>query len=189
MKKKLICLGFILLLTGCGENTDTLKCNSTTTTNGLTSNVTYDIKYDDNNDNVKYVTITYKYTQDQYTTTDITDGVGTGTDGTTEDDDVNEDDGIVDGAVGEAIDDGISAITETILDIAGLKTVHQNQMTTYENIEGFSYDIERDTDDEYKIVYKIDLEKISDSDLSTFNIDKNITNLQSTYENQGYTCS
>lgn len=187
MKKILICLGIMLLVSGCGETTENLKCSSTTTSNGLTTDITYDIDYQDTD--VKYVTITYKYNQDLNTTQDDIDGVGTGTDGTTEDDDVNEDDGIVDGAVGSAIDEGVDAVKDTILDIAGIRTTYENQMATYDNIEGFSYNVDEDTDQAYTVVYKIDLEKISDTDLATFNIDRNLDTLKTTYQNIGYTCS
>lgn len=186
MKKILICLGIMLLITGCGETTDNLKCNSTTTANGLTTDITYDIDYNDKD--VKYVTITYKYKQDTNTTNNDVDGVGTGTDGTTEDKDVNEDNGIVDGAVGDAIDEGVDAVTDTILDIAGIKTTYENQMSNYDNIEGFSYDVDKDTDEEYTVVYKIDLDKISDTDLARFNVDRDFDTLKTTYQDLGYTC-
>ena len=188
MKKVILSLGIILLMSGCGENMTTMKCENTSTTNGLTSSIEYKIDYDDNDDNVKYVTITYKYNQNANTTEDQTDGVGTGTDGTTEDNDVNEKDGIVDGVVGDAIDEGVDAVTDTILDIAGLRSAFENQMSTYDNIEGFSYDVERNTDNEYTVVYKIDFDKIADNDLVTFNLDRDLSTLQTTYENQGYTC-
>jgi len=186
MKKILICLGITLLISGCGETTDSLQCNSRTTANGLTTDVTYDIDYDE--DTVRYVTITYNYKQDEYTTEDNLDGVGTGTDGTTQDDDVNENDGIVDGVVGETIDEGVGAVTDTILDIAGIRTNFQNQMTVFDNVKGLTYSVDRDTDNEYTVVYKIDLDEINDSDLARFNIDRNLTNTRATYENQGYTC-
>lgn len=186
MKKILICLSIMLLISGCGENQESLQCNLVSTNNGLTSDVTYDIEYDE--DTVRYVTITYDYRQDENTTEDNLDGVGTGTDGTTQDDDVNEDDGIVDGVVGDTIDEGVGVVTDTILDIAGIKTNFQNQMTAFDNVEGLTYTIDRDTNNEYTVVYKIDLEKITDTDLAGFNIDRNLTNTRATYENLGYTC-
>ena len=186
MKKVLVCLGIMLLISGCGETTETLKCNSTTTANGLTTEITYDIEHND--EDVKYVTITYNYKQDEYTTNDEPDGVGTGTDGTTEDDDVNENDDVVDGAVGDAIVEGTDAVTDAILDIAGIKTTYENQLSTYDNIEGFSYTVDKDTDNEYTVVYKIDMDKISDTDLARFNVARDFTTMQTTYEDQGYTC-
>jgi len=188
MKKIILSLSIIFLMSGCGEKMNTMKCESTTTANGLTSSIEYKIDYDENNDDVKYVTITYKYNQNNNTNTSPTDGVGTGTDGTTEDNDVNEDDGIVDGAVGDALDEGVDAVTDTILDIAGLRTTFENQMSSYENIEGFTYDVKRDTSNEYTVVYTIDFNKIQDNDLTTFNLDRDLSTLQTTYENQGYTC-
>ena len=187
MKKLLICLGITLLLSGCGETNESLQCNQSITANGLTTNTTYDIEYDEN-DTVKYVTITYEYTEDQYTTKNNLDGVGTDTDGTTEDDDINENDGIVDGVVGAAIDEGVEAVTDTILDIAGIKNNYEQQLAEYDDIEGFSYTVDRNLDNEYTIVYKIDLDKISDTDLARFNINENLKNTRTTYESQGYTC-
>lgn len=186
MKKILVCLGITLLLSGCGETTDSLQCKQSITANGLTTNTTYNIDYDE--DDVEYVTITYNYSQDEYTTEDNMDGVGTGTDGTTEDDDINENDGIVDGVVGDTIDEGVETITETILDIAGIKNNYEQQLTAYNDIEGFDYTVDRDLENEYTVVYKIDLNKINDTDLQRFNIDRNLTNLRTTYETQGYTC-
>ena len=59
---------------------------------------------------------------------------------------------------------------------------------SYENIEGFTYDVKRNTDNEYTVVYTIDFDKIQDNDLTTFNLDRDLSTLQTTYENQGYTC-
>ena len=188
MKKILLCLGIVFLISGCGEQEKMLTCTSNTETNGLTSNTTYEIQYDDKDESVKYVTITYKYNQNTNTTNDNIDGVGTGTDGTTEDNDENENDGVVDGVVGDAIDDGVDTITDTIMDITGIRTRMTNNLDMYRDIEGFDYDVQTDTENSYTVVYKIDLDKIQDSDLSTFNIDRNLTNLQTTYENLGYTC-
>ena len=79
-------------------------------------------------------------------------------------------------------------ITETILDIAGIKNNYEQQLTAYNDIEGFDYTVDRDLENEYTVVYKIDLNKINDTDLQRFNIDRNLTNLRTTYETQGYTC-
>ena len=188
MKKVFLNLCIILLMSGCGEEMKTMKCETKSITNGLTSSIAYKIDYDDNEDNVKYVTITYKYNQKINTTEDQLDGVGTGTDGTTEDNDVNEKDGIVDGVVGSAVDKGIDTVTDTILDIAGLRSEFESQISSYENIKGFTYDVQRNTDNEYTVVYKIDFDEIGDNDLATFNLDRDLSTLQTTYENQGYTC-
>jgi len=186
MKKILVFLGITLLLSGCGETTESLQCKQSITANGLTTNTTYDIDYE--NDDIKYVTITYNYKQDEYTTRNNLDGVGTGTDGTTQDDDVNENDGIVDGVVGDAVDEGVETITDTILDIAGIKNNYEQQLTMYDDLEGFDYKVDRNLENEYTVVYKIDLDKIDDTDLTTFNIDRNLKNTRTTYEDQGYVC-
>ena len=52
----------------------------------------------------------------------------------------------------------------------------------------FDYNVETDTDNEYTIVYEIDLEEIDDTNLARFNIDRNLTNTRTTYEDLGYTC-
>jgi hypothetical protein len=199
MKKLLIGLSVLFLISGCGENNEKLTCTSTNTTNGMTTDTKYDIEYKD--DKVKYVTITYDYKQDNTTTdtnttdnTNDTDGVNADTDGTTNDNDDNNDgattsDEVIDGAVGDTIDGVVDGVTNTILDIAGIKSTYDNQITSYKDIEGFSYEVKEDTDDEYKIVYKIDLDKISDSDLTRFNLDRDLTTVKSNYEDSGYTCS
>lgn len=86
--KKLLAFTLVLALsTGCSlTSNEKLSCSSTTSANGLTATTTYDIEYKD--DDIKNVKITYKYDQDAQTP-----GVGTGTDGTTDDDtDVTSDD-------------------------------------------------------------------------------------------------
>ena len=40
----------------------------------------------------------------------------------------------------------------------------------------------------YRVVYKIDFDKISDSDLTRFNVDRNFDNIRTSYEDLGYTC-
>ena len=188
MKKIILCLGIMFLISGCNGATNRMKCNSTTTTAGLTTDTTYEIDYKDKD--VKYVKITYKYNQENANVS-ATDGVGTGTDGTTRDRESNTSDknDVVGGAVGSTVDEGIDAVTDTILDIAGIKTRQEQLLQGYNNITGFSYDIkDKDNDNEYTVIYKIDLTKINDTDLARFNIDRNIDTLKTTYENQGYTC-
>jgi hypothetical protein len=201
MKKIILCLGIMFLISGCNGATNNMKCNSTTTTAGLTTDTTYEIDYKDKD--VKYVKITYKYNQENANTS-TTDGVGTGTDGTTRDrtsdtsstsatsdttSTTSDKNDVVGGVVGSAVDDGIDAVTDTILDIAGIKTRQEQLLQGYNNITGFSYDVkDKDNDNEYTVIYKIDLTKISDTDLARFNIDRNIDILKTTYENQGYTC-
>ena len=192
MKKIILCLGIMFLISGCNGATNRMKCNSTTTTAGLTTDTTYEIDYKDKD--VKYVKITYKYNQENANVS-ATDGVGTGTDGTTRDRESNttsttsDKNDVVGGAVGSTVDEGIDSVTDTILDIAGIKTRQEQLLQGYNNITGFSYDIkDKDNDNEYTVIYKIDLTKINDTDLARFNIDRNIDTLKTTYENQGYTC-
>jgi len=197
MKKILLCLGIIVLLTGCGKEEQMMTCTRENTTNGLTSGTEYLVTYTD--DEVSHVRITYNYNQDTKT-----DGVGTGTDGTTEDgkeatnekdkdsvdgviEDNDDNDGIVDGIVGDAADMVIGGIYNTILDISGLKDRHTSDMNTT-NIEGFTSSVENNTNTSYKVVYNLDLTKISDDDINRFNVDRSYTTLRNNYTNQGLTC-
>lgn len=197
MKKLLIVLSVLFLMSGCEANTtDTLSCSSTTVTNGVTTKTTYDIDY--MNDDVKYVTITYDYSQDNVSnnTSDdnnTMDGLNADTDGISEDDsnDNNqalESDDVVDGVVGDVIDGTVNGVTETILDLAGIKNRYENQLTTYDNIEGFSYRVDVNSDTEYKVIYEIDMDKISDDDLTRFNVTRDFSDIQDDYEGSGYTC-
>ena len=103
MKKVLLIIAVIAVLSGCGTN-DSLTCTTENTLGNISSSTTYKIDY--RNNDVKMMTVTYEYKDGH------TDGVGTGTDGTTEDDDANnEADGIIDGVVGEALDDVVTGIT------------------------------------------------------------------------------
>lgn len=187
--------GVSLLLSGCGTN-EMLTCTDEVTANGMTTMTRYDIEYKDND--VKHLKITYHYTQDE-----TVDGVGTGTDGSASDgtdtnnDDIagdvdsnesNDNDDIVDGAVGDAIDSATNTVTDTILDLSGIRNRFNNQLNTYNNIEGFSSNVQTDSDNEYKIVYDIDYGTISDSDLTLFNASRDLDTLRSNYESQGLTC-
>ena len=188
MKKVLIALSVLFIMSGCDEKTDTLSCTSTTTANGMTTNTTYDVDYVD--DDVKYVTITYDYSQDG--NTDDTDGMNADTDGLDETDNNNnnnlDSDDVIDGVVGDAIDETVEGVTETILDIAGIKNRYENQLTNLDNIEGFSYEVDMDNNTEYKIIYKIDMDKISDTDLANFNAVRSLSEIRTNYEGLGYTC-
>lgn len=201
--------GVSLLLSGCGTN-NMLTCTDEVNANGMTTKTTYNIEYKGND--VKHLKITYHYTQDNEV-----DGIGTGTDGSsadgtdrnnrvTEEDNVTEDgtnnrnntdmdgtinsnesddsDDFVDGAVGDAVD----TVTDTILDLSGIRERYTNQLNTYRNIQGFTSDVEVDNDDEYKIAYDIDYDTISDSDLSLFNASRDLDTLRDNYESQGLTC-
>ncbi len=198
MKKVLICLATLILLAGCDNGTKTLSCSQTTTSNGLSTDIKYDIKYKDNS--VRYATITYHYTRNDVTeendttSKDDVDGVKADTDGLTENRDSNDENNninsndVVDGAVGDAVDTTINGVTDTILDIAGIRNTYENQINTYKDIDGFKYKVEMDNEDEYKVVYEIDLDKISDSDLTRFNIDRDFSTFRTNYENSGYVC-
>ena len=209
MKKILVFLGILLVMSGCAENTEKLSCDSTTTSNGVTTMTRYDIDYQ--KDDVKKVTITYDYTQDTTgntttndgnTTNDTNntatqsrekqDGVNSDSDGLTEENDSDKNlksDDVVDGVVGDAIDGTVDGVTNTILDLAGIRTTLENQMSTYNNIKGFSYKVDKNIDNEYKVIYSIDMDKISDSDLSKFNIpSRNFKDLKKNYQDLGYTC-
>ncbi|MCI6266246.1 MAG: hypothetical protein MR598_05305 [Erysipelotrichaceae bacterium] len=199
MKKLLIVLSVstLFLMSGCTNNsTDTLSCSSTTTANGVTTKTKYDIDYKD--DDVKYVTITYDYSQDNTTNNteddnDKMDGVDVDTDGIDNDNTNNNDgsiksDDVVDGVVGDAIDGTVDGIKETILDLAGIKNRYENQLSTYDNIEGFSYKVDIDSNTEYKIIYKIDMDKISDADLTRFDVTRDFSDIKANYEGLGYTC-
>lgn len=195
MKKIILCIGIVALLTGCGEEEQMMTCTRETTNNGLTSGTEYLITYTD--DEVSHVRITYNYNQNT-----TTDGVGTGTDGTTEDgkedknnnnntdgviEDNDDNDGIVGGIVGDGADMLIGGIYNTILDISGLKDRHTRDMNTT-NIEGFTSNVQNNTNNSYKVVYDLDLTKISDDDIDRFNVDRSFTSLKDTYTNQGLTC-
>lgn len=195
MKKILMLFGvtgITLLLSGCGTN-EMLTCTDEVTSNGMTTRTRYDIEYKGND--VKHLKMTYHYTQDE----DV-DGVGTGTDGSASDNDnndisgnidsneSNDSDDVVDGAVGDAIDSATNTVTDTILDLSGIKNRFNNQLSTYNDIEGFSSNVQTDSDNEYKIVYDIDYDTISDSDLTLFNVSREFDTLRSNYESQGLTC-
>ena len=184
MKKILICLTSIALLAGCDMNKKDLKCTSTTTTNGLKTTTTYEIRY--TNDEINHAKITYDYIKDNSKDNEK-DGVNADTDGLTEenDDDKKDSDDVLDGAVGDAIDGTVNAVSNVLLDI---KDTFNNQMNNYRDMEGFSYKVIIDSDDEYKVVYEIDLDKINNTDLSSCNIDRDFSTFKTNYENSGYTC-
>ncbi len=174
MKRIILFFGIILLLTGCQDQT--LTCTDTNTaTNGLSNTTTYAIKY--RNDVVRNVTITYHYNQGDV------DGVNTGTDGTTTD--TNPDrNGVVDGVVGDAIDE----FSDGLLEISGIRSTYQNQITSYGNIPGFTSTVDIDNDNEYKVTYVIDLTRINDTNLATFNVDRSLATARANYEGLGLTC-
>lgn len=182
MKKLIAAISIIALLSGCGEEEQTMTCTRENTYNGLTSGTEYLVTYND--DEVTHVSITYNYNQDNQT-----DGVGTGTDGTTEDDDnaLNEDDGVAGGIVGNVATDIIGGIYNTILDLSGVKDRHTNQINNT-NIEGFTTNVKDNTNTSYKVVYDLDLTKISDDNIGRFNVDRSYNTLKQIYTKQGLTC-
>ena len=189
--KKILFLVFMsaFVLTGCSMATETLSCTYETSSNNLATKMTYNIDYQGTE--VKKLRVTYKYDQiDTSTNEDTTemDGVGTGTDGTTNDTQIDND-GIIDGVVGSAIDSVINGITGIILDVAGLRDRHATVQNTYGNINGFSVQNTTDTDNSYTVTYVIDYDTISDDDLITLNLSRNIDTLRSIYTTQGFTCN
>ena len=178
MKKALLIIAVIVVLSGCGT-TEMLTCTSSNTVGTFTSNTTYMVEYQGNN--VQMLTVTYDYKDDHV------DGMGTGTDGTTNDTDT-DDDGIVDGVVGDALDDVVTGITDGILDIAGIKTRHNTRFGSYANTNGFTTKIDSDNDTDYKVTYVYDLNKLSDADIANFGINRNLDTLRSSYTARGLKC-
>lgn len=192
--KKIVILASLLIftLTGCGAGaTKTMRCSYDTTRNDLTTKMTYDIDYEDTE--VKKVRITYNYHQDVMNDTDgdgkdDVDGIETGTDGTTNDTQI-DDDGIIDGVVGSAIDSIVGGVTDVILDIAGIRDRHANVLNTYGNMPGFSVQNTTDnTDNNYMVTYVIDYDTISDTDLASLNLSRNINTIRDNYTSQGFSC-
>lgn len=193
MKKLFMFLMVLFLVSGCGENNSakTFSCSSVDENNGLTTNTKYDFKYVD--DEIKHVTITYDYNQDT-NNDDTMDGVDADTDGLNEDEDTTNNDGsldsdeVVDGVVGDAIDETVGTVTDTILDIAGIRTTFENQFAALDGIEGFSYDVDVDDDNKYRVIYEIDMDKISDDNLARFDVDRSFNTTRDDYEDLGFTC-
>lgn len=191
--KKLLMLSLvsIVMLTGCGAGeTKTMSCSYENSAGNVTTKTKYDVDYEDKE--VKKVRITYDYKQDIINDTDNDgkndiDGVGTGTDGTTSDTQ-HDNDGVVDGVVGSAIDKIINGATDVILDVAGLRERHRTVQSTYGNLTGFSVQNTTDTDSNYKVTYVIDYDTISDTDLNSLNLSRDIDKFRDTYTSQGYTC-
>ena len=180
MKKALLIIAVIAVLSGCGTN-DSLTCTTENTLGNISSSTTYKIDYRDND--VKMMTVTYEYKDGH------TDGVGTGTDGTTEDDDTaGETDGVIDGVVGEALDDVVTGVTNTVLDLADIRTRHNNRFGTYTNTNGFMTSIDTNNDNDYKVTYTYDFSKLSDADVASFGISRDFDTMQNMYTSRGLTC-
>ena len=214
MKKVLLIIAVIAVLSGCG-NREMLTCTTDNTMAGITSTTTYNIEYAGTD--VKKVTATYKYsnghvagvntgtdgsTEDNGTTgtgttgtdTTGTDTTGTGTTGTTntgtpgviEDNDGT--DGIVGGVTEEILDDVVSFTTDSILDMAGIRTRHNNRFGTYTNTDGFTTAIDTNDDNNYKVTYTYDMDRLSDDDISGFGMSKDYDTLRSMLTGRGLTC-
>lgn len=151
------------------------------TTNGTAGNNNNDVT--DNNVNSDNITT---YNNDTNNNNQI-DGVGTGTDGTTNDSNV-DDDGVIDGIVGSAIDTIVGGVTDIILDSAGLRDRHATVQNTYGNVTGFSVQNTTDQDNKYMVTYVIDYDTISDDDLARFNLSRDLDTMRDNYVNQGFTC-
>ncbi len=195
MKKIIMISTLLVVLSACSlSKTKTLSCTYTNITNGLTSNITYNIDHE--GDEVKKIRVMYDYKQDTVDTTgDMSgadtngnmDGVGTGTDGTTNDTQL-DDDGIVDGIVGSTFDSLINGVTGTILDISGLRSRHTMIQDEYANTNGFSYQNTTDTDNNYSVTYVIDFDNMTDEDINGMAFNRDLATLRTTYTNQGFTC-
>lgn len=204
MKKSILIFSTLFItifLSGCSlTGMDTYSCTSTTTDdNGLTTKITYDITHSD--DTVDMVKITYDYEQDDDDNNDDDslmnmvddmtnmidddiDGLNADTDGNS-DTDNNE---VVDGVVGDTLDAIVNGVTDTIIDIAGLRERHNIVSDRYGKLEGVTIKVENDDEDSYKVVYDIDMAKISDDDLDIFNLDRSFETLKGNYNSLGLMC-
>ena len=200
--KKLIGVFVLMLfsLTACGEMTmESMNCSYENSSDTLTSRTSYNIDYIDNT--VKKVRITYDYQQLNTITDDDTnqndttvdndiDGVDTGTDGVTSDNGDTDNNEVVDGVVGNAIDSVVNAVSDTILDVVQYRNRHNSVQNMYSGINGFSVQNTSDSDDNrYTVTYVIDFDQISDDDLNTLNLSRDVDTLRSQFANQGFTCS
>jgi len=156
-----------------GNNDDNMNNNNGATNNNGTDNRNDITGYNNNTD--------------RNDTDNQIDGVGTGTDGTTNDSQI-DDDGVVDGVIGSVIDTIVGGVTGIILDSAGLRDRHATVQNTYGNIAGFSVQNTNDVDDNYTVTYVIDYDTISDDDLATFNLTRDLEEMRDNYVNQGFTC-
>lgn len=202
MKKSIIVLGtifVIVFITGCSlTGMETYSCTSTSTSaDGLTTKITYDITH--SNDTVDMVKITYDYRQEDTDENEdstmlsntIERVVGDDVDGLNADTDGNSDtdnDEVIDGIVGDTLDAIINGVTDTIVDIAGLKDRHNVVSDRYGDLEGVTINVEDNDEDSYKVVYDIDMAKISDDDLDIFNLDRSFETLKGNYNSLGLMC-
>ena len=205
MKKSILIFSTLFItifLSGCSlTGMETYWCTSTTTDdNGLTTKITYDITHSD--DTVDMVKITYDYNQDDNNDNDNDDSlmnmvddmkniINDDIDGLNADTDGNSDtdnDEVIDGVVGDTLDAIVNGVTDTIIDIAGLKERHNVVSDRYGNLDGVTITIENDNEESYKVVYDIDMAKISDDDLDIFNLDRSFKTLKGNYNTLGLMC-
>lgn len=199
MKKSIIIFSTLFItifLSGCSlTGMETYSCTSTTTSdNGLTTKITYDITHSD--DTVDMVKITYDYEQDDDDTIgnmvdDMTNMIDDDIDGMNADTDGNSDtdnDEVVDGVVGDTLDAIVNGVTDTIIDIAGLRERHNVVSDRYGDLEGVTITVDDSDEDSYKVVYDIDMAKISDDDLDIFNLDRSFETLKGNYNSLGLMC-
>lgn len=194
MKKALIILIAVVALSGCGTNEMT-TCTNETKVGNITSKTVYTVEHKDND--VKKIMITYEYNDNH------TDGVGTGTDGTTKDKIADEEDnpketnenktktdndGLIGGAAKEALDDIVTGIADGIIDIAGIKESHNTKFGTYTHVEGFTRTVDVDNTNDYKVTYTYDLTKLSDTDITALGVNKNYNTLKQSYIDRELTC-
>lgn len=194
MKKALIILIAVVALSGCGTNEMT-TCTNETKVGNITSKTVYTVEHKDND--VKKIMITYEYNDNH------TDGVGTGTDGTTKDKIADEEDnpketnenktktdndGLIGGAAKEALDDIVTGIADGIIDIAGIKESHNTKFGAYTRVEGFTRTVDVDNTNDYKVTYTYDLTKLSDTDITALGVNKNYNTLKQSYIDRGLTC-
>ena len=156
MKKSILIFSTLfvtIFLSGCSlTGADTYSCTSTTTDdNGLTTKITYDITHSD--DTVDMVRITYDYEQDDNDNDmtnmvdDMTNMIDDDIDGLNADTDGNRDtdnNEVVDGVVGDTLDAIVNGVTDTIIDIAGLRERHNVVSDRYGKIEGVTIKVEND---------------------------------------------
>ena len=161
--------------------------NSSNNNDEMTRNTTTRETDTTNDNNVGLDTTNDNNVADQNNNNSDIDGVGTGTDGTTNDTQI-DDDGIIDGVIGSAIDTIVGGVTGIILDSAGLRDRHANVQNTYGNVNGFSVQNTNDTNNNYTVTYVIDYDTISDDDLSSFNLSRDLNKMKDNYVNQGFTC-
>ncbi len=178
MKKFFIVIAIIAILSGCGTN-DMLVCTTDNTAFGMTSSTKYVIDYKDND--IKKITLTYDYKSSN------TDGVNTGTDGTTNDDNTNTD-GVISGVIGKGLDDVVDEVVDGIIDLADIRTRHNSRFGTYRDIDGFTSEVNVNDDNAYKVTYTYDLSRLTDNNISTFGISSDLNTFRNSLTSRGMTC-